>query len=116
MDKLNRVNKELSRKIKAIQNQGRALVEEKVELIFQLQQREQHLLELEAKLGETEKARKDLEQSKVARERWCLIRGCRLCLRFAQTASEKTRPIGSKHDPVRFSSQMQMSHWPLRPR
>lgn len=67
VDKLNRHNKELNRKYKAIQNQGRTLVEEKADLISQLQQRDQLLIDLELKLGETEKAKKDLEQFKVSK-------------------------------------------------
>jgi hypothetical protein len=65
VDRLNRQNKELSRKNKAIQIQGRILVEEKSELISQLQAREEHNITLEHLLAETDRARKHLEQSQV---------------------------------------------------
>ena len=61
-----RVNKELTRKNKAIQNQSRALVEEKADLISLLQDRDQKLEHYSLRLDETEKARRDLEQSKVS--------------------------------------------------
>lgn len=40
-------------------------MEEKADLISLLQDREQLILELQLKLGETEKAKKDLEETKV---------------------------------------------------
>lgn len=62
---MQRTNKEMARKNKAVQNQGRSLVEEKADLISLLQDREQLITELHIKLGETEKAKKDLEETKV---------------------------------------------------
>lgn len=65
LEKLQRVNKELLRKNHAVQNQGRELVEEKADLISLLQQRDYEIELLKLQLGETERARRDLEQSKV---------------------------------------------------
>ncbi|KRY73620.1 Methionine synthase reductase [Trichinella pseudospiralis] len=62
VDRLQRVNKELARRYKAVRSQGQTLVEEKTEMICALQNAEKCITELRAKLGETEKAQKDLEE------------------------------------------------------
>ncbi|KFD53040.1 hypothetical protein M513_06156, partial [Trichuris suis] len=54
-DRLERVNKELARKYKAVRLQGRSLVEEKTELISRLQDAEKAILALQLRLGETVK-------------------------------------------------------------
>uniref|UniRef100_A0A915K5X2 RILP-like protein 1 n=1 Tax=Romanomermis culicivorax TaxID=13658 RepID=A0A915K5X2_ROMCU len=65
LEKQQRTNKELTRKNKIIENQSRILIEEKVDLISTLQDREQSISQLQIQLGETEKAKKDLEESKT---------------------------------------------------
>ncbi|CDW55227.1 Jnk-SapK ap N and RILP domain containing protein [Trichuris trichiura] len=52
-ERLERVNKELARKYKAVRLQGRSLVEEKTELISRLQDAEKAILSLQLRLGET---------------------------------------------------------------
>lgn len=65
MDKVNRINKELLRKTKAVQSQGRFLAEEKADLLSQLLDRDNLVDELKLLLTEAEKAKRDLEQTKV---------------------------------------------------
>lgn len=65
LEKISRTNQELQRRNHAVQNQGRELVEEKAEMLLQIQARDQIIEELNLQLGETVRAKLDLEQTKV---------------------------------------------------
>ncbi|VDP15001.1 unnamed protein product [Soboliphyme baturini] len=62
IENLQHIRKELLRKYNALQNQGRILVEEKVELISQLQNAEKEKTFLQQKLDEKEQSEKDMEE------------------------------------------------------